>query len=294
MKIEELKKCIEEGMSFPFPIVFQTKEKFIPLQYIKQIPNTEFTTDKNFVQAGNVGIFGEVDDTHYVYECEELDFRPNDNSIIICKKISNDQKGVVDVVEVPSLDNWMIQDYAYSRCEGIKPEHLDWLLYICKYDIYRVEQEIDRICIFEPHEREEKFLGFIRDNIYNDLSDKNIFTMSNAIQSRDLETIKGVYIDLETAPFVVDVEPLGLLTLLYNNFKKMLKVWTIKNPTEQTTGLKSNQIWAINGLPRVFNKDELIDIFRMLAAIDVQFKTGEFPLEILVDYLVIKTQVRRY
>lgn len=292
MNLEQIKQCIETQQPIDFPIVFVTKDKFIPLQYIRFIDNVQFTTDKNFVTSGHSDIFGGIDATHYVFECDELDFQPNDTAIIICKKLHKSMKGVIETADVPSLDLWMLQDYVYSICEGVSKENLDWLISICKNDVYRISQEIDKICLFDVQDREGMLLQFIQDNVFSDLSDKNIFTMSNAIQARDLNGIRSVYKDLETAPFVVDVEPLGLLTILYNNFSKMIKVWLSRSPTEASTGLNSKQIWAINKLPRVYSKEELIDIFKLIASIDSKFKSGIFPLDILVDYLVIKTQVR--
>ena len=126
------------------------------------------------------------------------------------------------------------------------------------------------------------------DGVYNDLSDLNIFTLSTAIQNKDLQSIKNVLIHLLTAATVVDVEPLGLYTLLYNNFKKMIKVWLSRNPSSESTGIPSNQLWAIKNLPRVYTKDQLIKLFCMLTELDSKYKQGNFPMELLVDYLILK------
>ena len=151
-----------------------------------------------------------------------------------------------------------------------------------------------------------KFFGTdgIRGEVFKNIDHKIAFDCGNAlcklkdnpkiILGKDTR-VSGDYITMSFClgailggATVVDVEPLGLYTLLYNNFKKMSKVWLSRNPSSESTGIPSNQLWAIKNLPRVYTKDQLIKLFSMLTELDSKYKQGNFPMELLVDYLILK------
>ena len=123
----------------------------------------------------------------------------------------------------------------------------------------------------------------IQEGAFSDLTKYNIFNLTNAIQARDLNEISRILSSK------MEIDPLALTSLLYQNFRKMIVVWFDKNPTPDSTGLKSNQIWAIRNLPRYYNKDQLIQIFKFLTTLDLKLKKGELPkIEDLTSYIVGK------
>jgi hypothetical protein len=291
MTLEELKEKVEKKEDIQFPVVLVCKDLFLPEQYIKfmrEVGPVEYT-DRYVHVITN--LFGLKDDTVKVLKIEELNTPVDGLYIILCKSISKELEKTIDYIKVPDLSDWMIEDYVYSKLEGVDKKNIEWLISICKHDIYRLDEEMDKLLIFEPVQRNILFNKFKEDGVFSDLSDKNIFTMSTAIQKKDTETIYQVYHELLTASTAVDVEPLGLYTILYNNFQKMIKVWLNKQPNPENTGLQSKQIWAINNLPKVYTKEQLIKIYEMLTSIDSGFKSGTFPIDILLDYLVVKCLV---
>ena len=108
--------------------------------------------------------------------------------------------------------------------------------------------------------------------------------MTNAILKKDLVAISHIFKDIEN----IDVEPIGLVTILYNNFKNVINVQLSNNPTADKLGMKSNQFNAIRYNCGYYSKESLNKILEILTNIDKQIKIGEMPIDILVDYLIIK------
>lgn len=297
MKIEELKNKIESGAKFEDFLIFELSDNdFIAMQYIKEIArqrnlDIEFSYSIESLMQSTLDIFSldsseDVLTVIRVDEIKEKIVRQPNNTFVLCKKCSKELKDFC--VKVPKLEKWQIKDYVYEQCEGISEKNLDWLLDACHYDIYRLEQEVSKIRIFPPKERKYLFDDFILDGIYSDLSTNGIFDLSNAIQNRDLEKVKSILKDMITAKNAVNIDSFGLLAVLLNTFTNLIKVWLSKYPTEESIGLKSNQIWAINKLRRTYSKEQLIKIYNFLTDIDRQIKVGELPTEIMTDYIVLK------
>lgn len=286
MNIEEIKTKLENGQSVQLPIVFVSDTDFVAKQYIERMDVDAVYTQSVEDVSEHRDLFVTDNNTVYIYCCDELDFVPNKNVIIICKKIVKSIIEKVDYVVIPKLEDWMIEDYAYSRLDGIDKNEIKWLIDVCRHDIYRLKQEIDKICIFPIKDRGYLFSKFKQDGIFADMSDKTIFSLTNALQNKDIDAVSDIYKDLQHASQIMDIEPFGLYTMVYNMFVRLIKVWLSVNPTEHTVGLSSKQIYAINKLPRVYSKQQLVKIFEILGDIDLKIKTGQFPVELLMDYIV--------
>lgn len=291
MNLDEIKNRIENAQTISLPIVFVSDIDFVAKQYIERMNINFIYTQSVDDVTERADLFSIDNDVVYVYCCDELDFVPNENVIIICKKIVKSIIEKVNYVVIPKLEDWMIEDYAYSRLDGIDKTDIKWLIDICKHDIYRLKQEIDKVCIFPLKDRGYLFSKFKQDGVFADMSDKTVFSLSNALQNKNIDEVYGVYKDLQYASQSMDIEPFGLYTIVYNMFVKLIKVWLSANPTEQTVGLSNKQIYAINKLPRVYNKQQLVRIFEILCDIDLKIKTGQFSVEILMDYIVITALV---
>ena len=52
--------------------------------------------------------------------------------------------------------------------------------------------------------------------------------------------------------------------------------------------MKPNKYWAVKYSCGFYTKDELIQIYRFLTGLDRKIKTGEMPVNNLVDYIIVK------
>lgn len=298
--VQELKSKIEEKtLSTGLLIFVNNGNTFLSNQYIDAIKNlrnieVEYLDDLSSIEESAKDIFGFVEikkEVLRVYKCDTFYFKgtrlvDETNLIIVCNKY--DTKNNISfndyVVQFPVIEEWMIKDYVYSIAEGVDSKTLDWLIRICGNNIERIDQELSKLKLFDTRQRKVLFQEFVDDSMFGDLSEYNIFNITNALQSRDVEKLKVILPEIKN----IDVEAVGLVKLLWQNFKKMIMVWLNPNPTPENTGLKSNQIYAINKLPRVFTKQQLIDIFQEVSTIDYRLKAGLIPAETIVDYLIVK------
>ena len=293
MTIKDLKFYIENNSDINKLIIFKIADiDFIPIQYIKEIAKYMKKSIKYIDSVNglsNINIFDDVSNIFYVYRTDNFDIKDDslkfiDNLFIICKKVCNDDYKDY-VIDVPKLEDWQIKDFAYSLADGVDQSNLDTLVNSCKNNIYRLEYEIKKLSIFSKDERKYLYEQFVQDDVFSSLNEYNIFTFTNAILHRDIETLFKLYKNLETT----GLDPMALVNILYNNFKKLIDVQLSKGLSPQQLGLTSSQYWAIKHQScGCYTKDELVNIYRLLADIDRQLKTGYISSENIIDYLLVK------
>lgn len=298
MDIKELKEKIEnKNLDASLLILVAKQDFFIPDQYIKEIAsfkNLEVTylDDLKAFLSPAMSLFADIDDSVLsVYKCKAFDFvntnlKRSTNLIIVTSAISEKAAEIFknEITEIPELEDWQLSDYLYSMCEGADLKDIDTLKERCNANIYRLENEVTKVSIFPEVQRKFLLKDQLYTNIASDISPYNIFNFTNALQKRDTVSVGNLLKEIQN----MDVEPLGLVTILQQNFRKMISVWLNNNPTSENTGLKSNQLWAISKLPRVFNREQLLDIFDFLLSLDSKLKSGEILENYIVDLIVIK------
>ena len=300
MNLEQFKNSIEQGSVSEQMVIFVYEdEPFVADQYIREISRIR----NNSVQylesidniAGNVNdIFGlsEVDDGIRVYKTKEIEklsekLKYETNLYIIVNKLKDkDTLALFDeyIIYIPKLEGWQLQDYLYSVAEGVPQKSLDWLMTSCNNDIYRIENELDKFRLFEKNEQKYLFNDMLHEGAFSDLSSFNVFNITNAVTSKDYAMLTNALKEIK----IFDAEPLGVITLLYQGFRKLIQVWLAKQATPESTGLKSNVIYALSKQPRVYDKQQLLKSFQLLNDIDKQLKTGNIDTKWLIDYVVCR------
>lgn len=302
MTIQELKYQIESGTITDSPIIFkENSQGFLSTQYIKEISKVR-KMDITYIQSLNEVLndawsFFACDTTENtsnlsvlrseVYEWGSSGFDRATNCIVVVTKFADkniERELEPYIVNVPALEDWQIKDYVYSICEGIAQKDLDWLMNLCGKNIHRLQSELDKLTLFNVDERRYLFDAFVRDGAMDDLSSYNIFNFTNAIASKDYNMLRSIYKEIERA----DITDFYLLTVLLKNFRNILMVQLNSNPTPESTGLDSKQLYAIKRIPRVYSAEQLVKIFDFLCDIDRQVKEGELPASLVVDYLTVK------
>ena len=85
----------------------------------------------------------------------------------------------------------------------------------------------------------------------------------------------------------VNSNPLGALTLLYNNFKAMLLVCGGGGNLAQRTGLTPWQVKNAQEKGNNYNAGELVEALRTLQGVEQGIKTGQIEAGMAVDYALI-------
>lgn len=296
LNLNEVKTALENNKDIDQFLIFYYEDTtdYIPVQYAKalaRIRNSEILYVNELDEINSSpDPFSEPTSNLYVYKTDSLErisakYLQN-NLIIITPKLLKDAEKEYDeyILRIPKLEEWQIVDYIKTVSPGLTQDEMEWLVRTYKSNMYRVELEVDKLKPFSESARQYIFEDFYVDHVFETLSEYGIFDFTNAIQSKDLQTISNILSDINH----IDIEPTGLITLLCANFKKLIKVWLNKNPTPENTGLKSNQIWAINRLSRTYTKEQLVKVFELVSDMERRLKTGEMPEELIIDYLTVK------
>ena len=302
MKIEELKQHIEaKTLNDDLLILACEEHNFVAQQYLQEI--AQFKNLKlNFVEEidsliKNINNIFNVQSSGMlnvfltnVFDKYDTALPSISNLIIICNKVDKSCADLYNsyIVNIPKLEQWQIRDYTYSNLATISKDKLDWLLNICKYDIFRLDNEIQKLTLFDKAQHETLFNKFITDNVFNDLSEYTVFNFSNAIIKRDKPSIIKIYNELNN----IDINEMGLLTILYTNFRNIISIQMGRNVTAESLGIKQNQFNAIKWNCGKYSNAELLEIFKMLTSLDLWVKDGTLAISDLIDYMLVKI-VRR-
>lgn len=164
----------------------------------------------------------------------------------------------------------------------MKEDAIKWLSNLIGTDAYRLDNEIDKITIFDEKDRMNMFLSLNQDGCYNDLNNFNIFNFISAIVKRDYTNVIGILKIRDT----IDLEPMGLITLLTRQFKNIIDIQLGNNPTPDKLGLQPKQFNAIKYSCGKFSSDRLIYIYDLLTGIDYRLKSGLLDNDKIIDYVI--------
>ena len=289
MTLPEVKQYLTDNQNIDKMLIFKCEDTdFIGMQYTKklaEIRNAEIVNIESLEDIPTSNPFIE-ENLIYLYKCETFDkiIEENKQLIIIAKKLSKDVlKELSDyIVLVPKLESWMTEDFIKLNCPGLDNEMISWFIANYDNDIYKILLEVDKLKIFPPDTRKYLFEEFYNNGVFDSSDKNNTFTLSNALQGKDKNALTQLLSKNN------EIEPILAISLIQSNLKKLCKVWLNKAPNPDNTGLKSNQIWAINNLPRTYTKEQLVKAFEIVSGLDRKIKSGEFPIELTIDYIIVK------
>ena len=296
MTLQELKQSLETNTFKPTTMILVSEDKFIPLQYVEEIKKKynilyieslqELVPDENDI----FGDFTEISSDIIIFNTELVDFSDEvlfnkDNVIVITNKIDKSSKKFYGdmVIEVPKLVDWQIKDMVYSFGKGVDSKYLDWLIHNCNGNVNRLYQEMTKLFIFSESERTHLFEEMIEDGAFDDLSANTIFNFTNAILKKDYSRLKLIYEEIDN----IDINDFGLLTILYNNFLNVINIQMGVNPTPESLGMSWGQFNAIKHNCGYYSAVQLINILKLISDMDRRIKSGEFPTNIMRDYMIL-------
>lgn len=298
MTLEEFKKQLDLGIPLTKAVILLNSENsFLSDQYVKYASEklnlklsyiediTTLLPDKNDIFGCGVTIDSSYLYVHHVDKFEYTDEAIIDvgNLIIVTDKMDKKNPLYTSVVEMPKLETWQIKDYVYSIADGVSNRKLDWLMSVAKNDIYRLDNECRKLALFNVKERDRLFELFAAEDAYSDLSNYMIFDLSTAIVKKDIKTIAYILEDLKN----IDVEPIGLATVLYNNFRDILSIQLDRTASAEKLNMNPKKFYAISKSCGAYTKEQLLKIFACISSIDFKLKTGQLPADKIIDYLIL-------
>lgn len=286
MTIEELKKQIESKTIDNKGIVFVGADSFVAKQYINEIASihgreVEYTDSVDVLKV-TVSLFGKIDSGKIkvcIKDTVDKEIVLDDFCYLICKKYSGK-----DFVSVPKLEDWQVVDYARTNsAKSIPDSDIEDLVKACKYDIHAVDVELSKYCNFDENQQKSIFYSLLKNNQLPKLYDGDIFEFTTALLNGDIDRLNKFYINLKE----YDIEPLGVVTIIYRQLRNMILVGFNPNPTEQNTGLKSKQIYAIRKNISRYSSRKLLNSFQVICEAEKLMKEGTISNNQLLDYVVV-------
>lgn len=290
-ELKELKQRIINKNLTPDPIIFVGEHLFIADQYINEISNIRslpiyYTSSLGNSDLEDIFNFADMPPKLNIYTTKELDCSSfgtlENNTIIKCNSIKNIKQDIDKFIyKIPALDNILIDDYTIARAKTVPKNKLLWLNSIANYNIYRIQNELDKLLLFTEGSRESLFNDMIEQGAFNDLSSQTIFNFTNALLSKDIQCIEQVMCELEN----IDIEPIGLVTIMHKNLKNLILV---RNGCGESAGLSSKQIYAIGKLKCPFTNKQLEQLLIFINQLDFEIKNGLIDIDIIIDYITCK------
>ena len=285
MDIKELKEKLEkndlEGLnSFVFVKTDDTSDLIID-QYVTRISkilglNKKIIEDLNEIPDDSFII----DDNLYILTIDKWKLQNKDNCIIICKS-TNDK----EAIKIPSLEDWQVVDYAIPKVKGMNKQDIENLVKKYSKNYLRFINDIDKISIFNEGSQNLVYHKMVEDGMFDQISNLTIWDLSNAIIKKDTKTIVEV---LKVIDYI-DVEPLGLAKVLYNNFRTITSIQTNARVTAKDVGMSDKQFYVIKKYNCGFySNDQLVKIMDLLTNVEYLFKYSELPMSSLIDYMICK------
>lgn len=299
MNIEELKSNIEnKTLSNDFLVLVADKNSdFLASQYINEIAKYKKLTKKiiddlsNFVGFSH-DIFYEfaLPTELFIYFTDKLESVDSDllnvkNLIVVTKKISQEALDVCldRTVVLPELNEVCIKDFMQTNAKGLNQDSIDWLYQMCEGDIYRINSEISKLSTI-PESKQQALFSTMRDNnAYSDLTDLNIFNLTNSIQKHNLSEVANILQHINA----IDVDAFALCTILHNAFKNILCIQCGRNVTAKDLGIKDNQFRALTYSCNKYTMTQLVHNIEYINSLDYLLKTGKIEVDEMIDLLLI-------
>ena len=291
MEIKEHKSQIEQKTLSDDFMIWQLEDytsSVIAKQYyhkIAEFKNLNIKLINDFSEIGSEGFI--EDDNLYIYKTDKLDnFTQHNNLIIICNKTNYKDK-----IKIPKLEPWQFVDYLQYKLPGMNKSDLEWL--ITQYEVTdsrvkeikyeRLENDLDKIAIFEPALQDSIFNELYTSGEYNTISNLTIFDLTEALIKRDsklaLEVIK-VFDYIDSQPHV------WLLSILLNNFRNIIGVQIGNNKAEEL-GISDKQLWVVKKYNcGYYDTKQLYNIYKILTNAEWLYKFGGISMDLLSDYLI--------
>lgn len=285
LKINIMNKSVDDSL-----IIFKGKNRFLANQYIDEISkirNMKIFYRDSLVNNMSDDLFGSStpSDQLSVYYSEHVDssdINEYSDLIIVCEEIDNLRDDIDSFIyELPNLENQHIDDYVVARDKTVPLSKLLWLNSISNYNIYRIQNELDKILLFTEAHREEIFDMMIEQGSFDDLSNQSIFNFTNALLSKDINVISQVMREIEN----IDIEPIGLITIMHKNLKNLIAV---RNNSGEAIGLNSKQIYALSHIKTPFTLKNLEALLIYINELDYGIKNGDIDINNIINLITCK------
>ena len=284
--IKELKELIEnknyKGQFLVFKLL-DSNSGIIAAQYIDRILRDNNLVEQYIDSINDIIESPFIEDNNlYIIHTDKFTFeKDHTNTIVICNETN-----YPNCYEMPKLEDWQISDYVkFNIVKGCNQDDIDWLLTQYNGNYIKFLNDINKVGIFNKEEQQKILNEFINDGLFSDNTSLNIWDLSNGLIKKDINLVKEVLKLLE----FIDIEPIGLLTINYKNFKNIMSIQLNDKCKAEDLGISDKQFYVIKKYNCGFYKNEqLKNIFELLTNLEYMYKYYGLQQNELVSYMICK------
>ena len=285
MDIKELKNNIETNKlddSFMIWLLDDSSSSIISNQYIHEIAKNKNLEVKCIDSINDIPDESFIIDNNlYILKVEEWN-KPDEhnNCIVICFKTKDKR-----AIKIPKLESWHVIDFELAKLQGLTKQDIEFFIKPYEDNYWRFMNDMYKIAIFKKEDQRLVLDQMLGDGQFDSITDYKIWDLSNAIIKRDIGLIKNI---LKVIDYI-DIEPLGLAKVLYNNFKTIASIQANPKVTSKDLGISDKQFFVIKKYNCGFySNQELIYILNLLTNIEYLFKYEELSISNLIDYMICR------
>lgn len=295
MKLQTLKtNLLENRLPDSFMIFVCPENFFIADQYIEMICNKsgkeKRLIESIFEQQSALSLVFDFTDYVNVLKTETFsefieDYSELTDTIIVCNKVDKKIAELVKdyIIEVPKVEKHHLAEYILQRCPELDSLEVDWLLQATNQDIYKINNELDKLLVFSAKER-KGVLAHLKFEPGSDLFSLDTYTLRDAI----IYNNKNILVEYLKHQESHQIELLSLVGLILKHARALLSVKYTKRKAEEL-GLTYGYYKRLLSEPWI-PQEHLQSIIKITANIDLQLKSGllEMPKNRQIDYLLAR------
>lgn len=247
MTIKDLKTLLSNSKYPTEFCIFQYSDNtFLVDQYITEISTLSkrqiiYVESLAEAVSQSTGLLVTNDQTLTVIKVDTLteaisDFRDLEYTIVVCNKVDKKVEPLVAsyIIEFPKLLDWQILDYMKVYCPSLDKEDYIWLYNATGGNIYKIENELDKLNLFSKEDR-QKLFSALKSSPGSDLYTAGIFDLTEAIVAKDKLFLSN-YLKHQKA---LSFDPIAIINILLGTYKKIAYIHSGKST--ETLGISSKQ-----------------------------------------------------
>lgn len=303
MTLKQLKELILNNTPPTDFMIFVSKDnKFLAKQYVTEIARArnaeivKITSVHEPLQSSAFLLTQYANETLNVLTVETFEERAEDYSqftdtIVICDNIDKSIAKALEeyIVEMPKFATWQLFDYTKTQVKILEDYEINWLLEVTAGDIYRLNNELDKIKLFKTEDQREVFQA-IRFDPYSDLFQIDFYTFVNALVVGNVETVR----DYLAHGAAEKLDPIGVANQVTTSLKNILLATQNPGTSAADLGLSPKQHKTLNSIYKTVWVDAVKSKLKFLTQLDVRLKSSELDLskENMLMYLVSNLMYR--
>lgn len=269
----------------------------VPLENaLEDLDTYSFLTNKKVIIISSIENLKQEEnkkDIDHLYQYID-NFNP-DNLLLICArklnntlKLTKELKKRVEYIKV-SFD---ATSFLKEELKGytLEPGVIQLLLEYCKDDITKIYNECSKLKLYR-YEEKKISKNDVSEMVVQKLGDATelTFAFSRSIASRDKTEALKKYQEL----LDYDIEPLAVIGLLASQIRIMYQVKVLENDRKNVNEIasildqKPFRITKTKELTGLFTKNELLNLMKQLADMDLKIKTTDVDPNFLIQLFIL-------